>query len=75
MRTDKTSSVGQHCRYCTDKYEACHDYCELYLDAVAKEKERREQIRQAKYKEQLYDGYHKSVVSRQIRIKERNKKV
>jgi len=25
--------ISDCCRYCTERYEACHDYCEKYLTA------------------------------------------
>jgi len=40
--------ISECCRYCTDRYPACHDYCEKYLDARDRWEEHKSQIKAAR---------------------------
>jgi len=43
------------CKDCKDRYPACHDYCERYLDAREEHEKRKAVIREEKQRsEELY---------------------
>lgn len=63
------NKVGVHCRVCTEKYEACHDYCPKYKEAKAKRTEELEIIHQARMKNRPYDTYRADAVNRALRKK------
>lgn len=65
---DYNTGIGGCCYECTEKYEACHDYCEKYLTTKREYEKKKEAIRQAKKEARIYDDYKLSRV-----IKERRK--
>ena len=42
------NGISECCRYCTDRYPACHDHCEKYLDARDKWETHKSHIKAAK---------------------------
>lgn len=43
--------ISQCCRECTDRYPACHDYCEKYQEASEKWKSFKKQVKDEKFDE------------------------
>ena len=64
------NGISGCCKDCTERYEACHDYCEKYLDASRNWKEYRQKIREAK-KPTEYDE-HKFESIRTMERRRRN---
>ena len=52
--------ITECCRFCTDKYEACHDHCEEYLSARNEWEKRKARISAAKNEEYLLYKYDKA---------------
>ena len=55
------------CRDCKERYPACHDYCEKYLDANDEWQEHRKQVKAIKADE--YDIYKSECARKQRRSK------
>ena len=69
----RESDVGLCCYKCEERYPACHDTCEKYLERKAKDAERKKQIVEGRRKAgSVYDHYHYRMVSKTKRQKKKN---
>ena len=57
------NGISECCRYCTDRYPACHDHCEKYLDAQQTWEAFKDKVRKAKSDD--YDLYKCEAIRKQ----------
>lgn len=50
--------IGSCCRECKEKYSACHDSCEKFLEQQRLWEEKQRKIDEAKKASKEYDEYH-----------------
>ena len=64
--------ISECCRNCTDRYPACHDYCERYIEASEKWKNHKKQVKEARFDE--YFAYKIEKISREEKRRRKNGK-
>lgn len=69
MGSWKSSPVGNCCHGCTDRYPACHDHCEKYLEARDKWIKEKKAIYESSESDRIFDRYHfrRIQIARKIR--------
>ena len=62
--------ISACCKDCTEKYQACHDYCEKYQKALDEWNDLKQKARRAKYDE--YELYRQDAIQK---MKKRRQKI
>lgn len=60
---DYHSGIDGVCIDCKERYPACHDSCEKYLEAKGSFEDRKQRIREAREEAMLYDRYKKNKIN------------
>lgn len=55
------------CHGCTERYPACHDHCEKYIQAKQDWENQKELIKENKAKEDLYSDYKRKKYKKYMR--------
>lgn len=66
--------LGECCRDCTERFEACHDVCTTYLKAHAEWEEHKAMIREAKKNSKLWDDYYFKMMEKTKKVRDGKKK-
>ena len=61
------NGISECCRYCKDRYPACHDFCDKYLEAQEQWNEHKRKVKAMKENE--YDLYKAEAIKKQRRSK------
>lgn len=61
------NGISECCRYCKDRYPACHDYCDTYQNALKEWQTFKEKVNSIKKDE--YDEYKNECIRKQRRRK------
>ena len=70
---DSGSGIRNVCFECQDRYPACHDTCEKYVEAKAEYEERKAKVKTERDKYKEIDLYHLQAVRRTRQVKCKSK--